>query len=214
MSRDPEGPGAGTPVEGLRFCLGFRTPAEARRRGRRSLRLPDADGSSRSTHDALPPDPPLGLPLGLPLGPPLGPSAWASARRFSMRGLRNLSVRYLAVTTVSPPATSIALIVSIAYMIISGEAGAATLTMAIAVPAMPSWFPLETSAHVIRPVHATVSAKIRAKHQGSHFRATLSGDSNFERSPANGGDAQNHTAVLGTNSSPTPNEPGFRLPPE
>ncbi len=124
------------------------------------------------------------------------PCSRPSARRFSMSGSTNLLPKYRAVTIVSPPITSIALMVSIAYMRISDAAGAAALTTAMAVPAIPSCFRLETSAHAMSAVQLIVSTKIKAKHQGSHFRAMLRGDSRCVRSESNNISAQNHQVAL------------------
>lgn len=117
--------------------------------------------------------------------PSAWPSAWPSARPSarpsafcrSMRGLRNFLLRYWAVTTADPPNVSMRLTAIIAYMTMKGATGAALCATAIAVWRRLVWFPFETSSQATSAVQPIVITKIRARHHGSHLRATLRGDS-------------------------------------
>ena len=78
-------------------------------------------------------------------------------------------------------------------MTMNGTAGAALYTTAIAICRRLAWFPFETSSEATSAVQPIVMTKIRARHQGSHFRATLRGDSLL--SPSFGGDGATATSA-------------------
>ncbi len=64
-----------------------------------------------------------------------------------------------------------------AYITVSGAAGALPSTTALASLAMLSCLPLFTSSQAMNAVQPIVRAKIKPRHQGSHFRPTLHRDS-------------------------------------